>query len=99
MDRHQLDDGDSELLQIWNLFDQHGKRTAFLGRNAARLTLGEASDVHLINDGVGIVAGASTGSRKKQIFFVFNKNLQLLGFRPSITRAPQSRPRRTPTYL
>ena len=91
MDRHQLDDGDSELLQIRNLFDQPGKRTAFLGRNAARLTLGEASDVHLLNNGVGIVAGSSTGYRKNHVLVVTNKRLELLDFSHSSTRASKSR--------
>ena len=50
-DRQQLHRGDAEILQVWDLLDKSCVRPSLTRRDAGTRMPGEASDVHLVNDG------------------------------------------------
>ena len=56
MNRHQLDRGDAEFLQVRNLVDDRGKAAAAIGGDAGVGALREAADVHFIDDEIVSVA-------------------------------------------
>jgi hypothetical protein len=59
VDREQLDDRDTELLEVGNLLGHAGKRAAFRGRDPGVRARGESFDMQFIDDRVP--AGVSRG--------------------------------------
>lgn len=52
---HELDRSDSKLYEIWNLFDDSKKGSAFRTRNTRIGVIGKTADMHFIDDEIGIM--------------------------------------------